>query len=124
MNASVLLVDDDPQIVMAIVPALEVSGWSVTVATTGAEAIEQVDRSSWDALIVDLGLPDIDGKSVIRHSRSKSPAPVIVISAQHSAAEVEAAGHAGACCFLHKPFRMPDLVDRVQKSIAASGSCE
>jgi two-component system KDP operon response regulator KdpE len=107
---SVLLVDDDPQIVRAIVPALEVSGLRVKVATTGQEAMDQVDAAEWDALIVDLGLPDMDGKSVIRHLRGKFSTPVVVISAQHSAAEVDAANLAGASYFLHKPFRTPELV--------------
>jgi two-component system KDP operon response regulator KdpE len=107
---SVLLVDDDPRIVRAIVPALEASGLRVRVTTTGQDAINQVDAAEWDAIIVDLGLPDMDGKWVIRHLRSKFFTPVVVISAQHSAAEVDAAGLAGANCFLHKPFRTPDLV--------------
>jgi two-component system KDP operon response regulator KdpE len=120
MAACILLVDDDPQIVRAIVPALEVSGLAVTIATNGADALQHVDCGQWDALIVDLGLPDIDGKAVVRHSRSRSAAPVIVISAQHSAGEVASAHEAGACCFLHKPFRTPELVRRVEESIAAA----
>ncbi|MCW3797622.1 response regulator [Sphingomonas sp. BN140010] len=107
---SILLVDDDTQIVRAIVPALQVSGLTVKVTTNGQDAINQVDASEWDALIVDLGLPDMDGKSVIRHLRTKFTTPVVVISAQHSAAEVDAAKLVGASCFLHKPFRTPDLV--------------
>lgn len=120
MTASVLLVDDDPQIVRAIVPALQVSGLAVTVARNGAEALRFVDGGSWDALIVDLGLPDMDGKAIIRHSSGKSATPIIVISAQHSASEVEAAHQAGACCFMHKPFGTPDLVRRVEASIAGA----
>jgi len=107
---SVLLVDDDPQISRAIVPALQVSGLLVEVTTTGQDAIDQVDAAEWDAVIVDLGLPDMDGKLVIRHLRSKFSTPVVVISAQHSATEVQAAKMAGANFFLHKPFRTPDLV--------------
>lgn len=107
---SVLLVDDDPQIVRAIVPALEVSGHRVTVTHTGQDAINQVDTAEWDALVVDLGLPDMDGKSVIRHLRGNHNIPVVVISAQHSQAEVDAAQVAGANIFLHKPFRTPDLI--------------
>lgn len=120
MTASILLVDDDPQIVRAIVPALEISGLSVTVASNGADALKHVDGGQWDALIVDLGLPDMDGKAVIRHSRGRSAAPVIVISAQHSSSEVEGAHEAGAWCFLHKPFRTPELIERLETSIAAA----
>jgi two-component system KDP operon response regulator KdpE len=113
--ASLLLVDDDPQILRAIVPALEVSGWRVMVTETGQDAIDQVDTAEWDAMIVDLGLPDMNGKAVIRHLRENSATPVLVISAQHSAAEVDAAHDAGANGFLHKPFRTPDLVGCINK---------
>ena len=119
---AILLVDDDPQIVRAIVPALRVSGLAVTVAITGADAIKHVDEGRWDALIVDLGLPDMDGKAVVRHSRSRSVAPVIVISAQHSSREVEGAREAGACFFVHKPFRTPELIDQVLAWIATANS--
>jgi two-component system KDP operon response regulator KdpE len=112
---SVLLVEDDQQIVRAIVPALEVSGLRVKVTTTGQDAMDQVDAASWDALIVDLGLPDMDGKTVIRHLRDRFTTPVVVISAQHSIAEVEAAHGAGADRFLHKPFRTPDLIACIKR---------
>ena len=107
---AVLLVDDDSQIVRALVPALEASGMSVKVSTTGQDAMDQVDASIWDALVVDLGLPDMDGKSVIRHLRETSATPVVVISAQHSEVEVDAAHGAGANVYMHKPFRTPELV--------------
>jgi two-component system KDP operon response regulator KdpE len=115
---SILLVEDDPQIVRAIVPALEVSGLRVTVTSTARAAMDEIDNCTWDALVVDLGLPDMDGKSVIRHLREKLMTPVVVVSAQHSRAELDAARIAGADCFLHKPFRTPDLVDCIRKLIA------
>jgi two-component system KDP operon response regulator KdpE len=120
--ASLLLVEDDPQIVRAIAPAFEVSGYSVTVAGTGREAMDMVDRHLWDALIVDLGLPDLDGKSVIAHVRAQGNTPVVVISARNSPSEVEAARDAGANCFMHKPFRTPQLLDWVSRNVAAPGS--
>ena len=121
-EASLLLVEDDPQIVRAIAPAFEVSGYAVTIASTGREAIEMVDRHSWDALIVDLGLPDLDGKSVIAHVRAQGNTPVVVISARNSPSEVEAARDAGANCFMHKPFRTPQLLDWVSRQMSAPGS--
>ena len=121
-DATLLLVEDDPQIVRAIAPAFEVSGYAVTVASTGAEAIEFLDTRRWDALIVDLGLPDMDGKTVITHLRSIAKTPVIVISARNSPSEVEAAREAGASCFLHKPFRTPQLLRWVNERIAGSPS--
>ena len=120
--ASLLLVEDDPQIVRAIAPAFEVSGYTVTVAGTGREAIGMLDRHRWDALIVDLGLPDLDGKSVIAHVRGQGNTPVVVISARKSPSEVEAARDAGANCFIHKPFRTPQLLDWVSQNISKPGS--
>src|SRR3990170_315815 len=120
--ASLLLVEDDPQIVRAIAPAFEVSGYAVTVAVTGREAIDMLDRHRWDALIVDLGLPDLDGKSVIAHVRAQGNTPVVVISARNSPSEVEAAREAGANCFMHKPFRTPQLLDWVSQQMSAPGS--
>ena len=120
--ASLLLVEDDPQIVRAIAPAFEVSGFAVTIAATGREAIDMVDRHRWDALIVDLGLPDLDGKSVIAHLRAQGSTPVVVISARNSPSEVEAARDAGANCFMHKPFRTPQLLDWVSRNLGTSGS--
>ena len=116
---SILLVDDDPQIVRALVPALEVSGLRVTVTTNGRDAIGQLDLRSWDALVVDLGLPDMDGKTIIRHLRGTSGTPVVVISARHSGAEVEAAHDLGANRFLHKPFRTPELVRCIRELVSA-----
>ena len=120
--ASLLLVEDDPQLVRAIAPAFEVCGFRVTIATSGGEAINLVDNHKWDALIVDLGLPDMDGTAVICHLRSKYDTPVIVISAQHSGTEVEAARTAGANCFLHKPFRTPEVLHWVKEWISAPSS--
>ncbi len=120
--ASLLLVEDDPQLVRAIAPAFAVSGFDVTVATTGGEAINLVNAARWDALIVDLGLPDMEGTTVICHLRSRSDTPVIVISAQHSGTEVEAARCAGANCFLHKPFRTPELLHWVSEWISTPNS--
>jgi two-component system, OmpR family, KDP operon response regulator KdpE len=114
---SILLVEDDPKIVRAIVPALEVSGLSVTVTRTARAAMDQVDAGTWDVLVVDLGLPDLNGKSVIRHLRKRRKTPVVVVSAQHSREELHAAHDAGADCFLHKPFRTPDLVECISKLV-------
>ena len=105
----------------AIAPAFEVSGYAVTVAVTGREAIEMLDRHCWDALIVDLGLPDLDGKAVIAHLRGQASTPIVVISARNSRSEVEAARDAGANCFMHKPFRTPQLLDWVSQNISSPG---
>jgi two-component system, OmpR family, KDP operon response regulator KdpE len=105
-----LLVEDNPQIVRAVLPALEVSGHAVTVASDGASALILVAASEWDALIVDLGLPDMDGKDVVRYLRERSGTPVIVISARDSARDQMDCCKAGASHFLRKPFATSELL--------------
>ena len=80
----VLIVDDDPKALELV--AVRILGMAGTVlrAYGGREAIDMVDRQYWDALIVDLGLPDLDGKSVIAHVRAQGNTPVVVISARNS----------------------------------------
>jgi two-component system, OmpR family, KDP operon response regulator KdpE len=114
-----LLVEDDPQIVRAIVPALEVCGHTVTVAHNGSSAIAFLNLTPFDALVVDLGLPDMDGRAIIRHLRQTSGAPVIVISARHSAQDILECDLAGANQFLSKPFATPDLVGRLEDALRA-----
>lgn len=119
-GASILFVDDDPQIVRALVPALEVSGIRVTVATCGVAAMRHCKDSQWQAAVVDLGLPDMDGQDLVRHLAGECDTPVIVISAQHSRTQVEVASECGAIEFLHKPFRTPDLIRRLHELIGGS----
>jgi len=109
-RSDLLLIEDDPQIVRALVPALEVCGYQVTGATNGASALTLLAASSWDAVVLDLGLPDIDGREILRHIRRTRSMPVIVISARHSAPDQIECGEAGATAFLGKPFATRDLI--------------
>ena len=116
-SATILLVDDDPQIVRALRPALEVNGLDVTVASCGRAAMEHAERSAWHAAIVDLGLPDMDGRQIIRYLTEERDTPVIVISAQDFTVAANAAGRA-VVDFFQKPFRTPELVDRLRQLLA------
>jgi two-component system KDP operon response regulator KdpE len=118
-RASILLVDDDPQVVRALVPALEVNGAQVTVANCGLSAIEQSQLTRWDAAVVDLGLPDMDGQDLVRYLAQDRATPVMVISAQHSEHQVQTATRGGALHFLHKPFPTPELVNWLKTMLAA-----
>lgn len=109
-----LLIEDDPQIVRALLPALKVSGHAVTVADDGSSAMALFSDEEWDALVVDLGLPDMDGKEVVKHVRASSDIPVIVISARHAGGEKAATIAAGANIFLNKPFAAPTLVESLR----------
>lgn len=90
----------------------------MTVATCGLAAMRLCRDTQWQAAVVDLGLPDMDGHDIVRHLSRSCATPVIVISAQHSRSQVDAASECGAIDFLHKPFRTPDLIRRLQALIA------
>ncbi len=77
-----LLVDDEPQIVRALTPALQAAGYTVETASTGEAALVALAAEPCDAIILDLGLPDLDGKEVIVRVREWSDAPIIVLSAR------------------------------------------
>jgi two-component system KDP operon response regulator KdpE len=119
-----LLVEDDPQIVRALVPALQVCGHDVTVASHGRGAIAHLDGRSWDVVVVDLGLPDMDGCSVVRHARAGSSAPVIVISAQDSTSNRAECERAGANAFLGKPFSTPELIRFLAGALVAASDLD
>ena len=105
----ILIVEDDPQIVRALAPALAVSGWDVTAARSIAEATARIGDGGWGAVVLDLGLPDGDGMDLIEPIRS-SGTPVVVITACPEPAEKDKALSLGASAFLSKPFAAPELV--------------
>jgi two-component system KDP operon response regulator KdpE len=119
-----LLVEDDPQIVRGIVPALQVCGHDVTVASHGRGAIAHLDGRPWDVVVVDLGLPDMDGRAVVRHARAGSAVPVIVISAQDSTHNRAECAQAGASMFLGKPFSTPELIRFLAAVVGAAPEAE
>lgn len=111
--ARVLIVEDDPQILRALIPALAVSGHSVCAVRTAKEAMREVAQPKWDAIVLDLGLPDADGADMIE-PLSRLGLPVIVITARDEPGEQERALARGAAAFLQKPFPAPELVRLVE----------
>jgi len=109
-----LLVDDEPQIVRALTPALQIAGYDVQVATTGKAALSQLAAEPCDAIILDLGLPDLDGKEVILRVREWSDSPIIVLSARDLESEKIAALDAGADDFVNKPVSVGELLARIR----------
>lgn len=112
-----LLVDDEPQIVRALNPALQAAGYAVHVATTGGDALTQLAAEPCDVIILDLGLPDLDGKEVIARVREWSDAPIIVLSARDLESEKVAALDAGADDFVNKPVGVSELLARIRASL-------
>ena len=109
----ILVIDDEPQIGRAVQRSLEAGGLAVTVAATGEDGLDQAAASAPDLVVVDLGLPDIDGLRVIERLRSWSDVPVLVLSgAGDEPTKVEAL-ELGADDFVSKPFGVAELRARV-----------
>ena len=113
----ILLVDDEPGIVAALRPALRAAGHTVTVATDGNAALGSLLAGDTDVILLDLGLPDMDGKDVIRAVRPGNRTPIIVISARHQEAEKVAALDLGADDYVDKPFVLDVLLARVRAAL-------
>jgi DNA-binding response OmpR family regulator len=102
----VLVVDDEPAMLRALRINLRVRKYDVATAATGQEALAEAGRRPPDAVILDLGLPDLDGIEVIRRLRGWSRAPVIVLSGRAGPGDKIAALDAGADDYVTKPFSM------------------
>lgn len=120
MQGQVLLVDDEPALVAVLQPVLKAAGCSVSVATDGNAAISGVIAQDPDVVLLDLGLPDMDGKDVIRLIRKSSQVPIIVISARHQEAEKIVALDEGADDYVNKPFEIGELMARIRAAIRRS----
>ena len=116
----ILVVDDEPQIRRALRTSLEAHGYEVRTAANGTEAIEAAADASPDLMLLDLGLPDIDGRSVIERIRGFSEVPVIVVSVRDLQADKVAALDAGADDYVTKPFAMEELLARLRATLRRS----
>jgi two-component system KDP operon response regulator KdpE len=113
----VLVVDDEPQIRRALRTSLEAHGFDVTTVGTGEEGVLAVADRSPDLVLLDLGLPDMDGTEVIRRLRAFSDVPVIVVSVREMQHEKVAALDAGADDYVSKPFGMEELLARARAAM-------
>lgn len=113
----VLIVDDEPQILRALRINLSVRGYEVTTAATGASALRAAAEVRPDVIVLDLGLPDIDGLEVLAGLRGWNDTPVIVLSARSDAAEKVAALDAGADDYVTKPFGMDEFTARLRAAV-------
>ena len=115
--ARVLVVDDDPALVRALRIGLAARGYEVTLARTGTEGVTQVSLTEPAVVVLDLGLPDLDGIEVCRRIRQWSQVPIIVLSAAGDEARKVAALDSGADDYVTKPFGMAELEARLRVAL-------
>ncbi|HEU0117682.1 MAG TPA: response regulator transcription factor [Alphaproteobacteria bacterium] len=113
----ILIVDDEPHIRKFLRLSLQAEMYNVLEAGTAEEAITLVHSAKPDLIVLDLGLPDIDGRQVIRDVRLTSDMPIVVLSGRTEDSEKIAVLEQGADDYITKPFAMKDLVTRVRASL-------
>ena len=114
----ILVVEDDVSLAGQIMTAVEQAGWVAESALDGLEAVYQVTEQSFDAVILDLGLPRLDGLSVLRTMRDQGiHLPVIILSARDTLHDRIEGLNAGADDYLCKPFQMAELIARLRAQI-------
>jgi len=112
--ARILLVDDELSIQRALAPLLRSRGYDVDVAGTGADALKMFSEHPPDVVVLDLGLPDIEGTEVCRRIRESSSLPIIILSARGREADKVAALDLGADDYVTKPFGPEELLARIR----------
>jgi two-component system, OmpR family, KDP operon response regulator KdpE len=115
-EGSVLLVDDDPQILRAVRTSLQARGYDVRTAGNGETALDLLANGDApiDVVVLDLGLPGIDGQEVIERARTWTNVPIIVLSVRDAQGQKVAALEAGADDYVTKPFGIPELAARIR----------
>jgi two-component system KDP operon response regulator KdpE len=119
-----LVVDDEPQIRRALRTSLEAHGYEVIAVATGEEGVLGAAEQRPDLVLLDLGLPDLEGTEVIRRIRGFSEVPVIVLSVRESQADKVAALDVGADDYVTKPFGMAELLARTRAALRRVGADE
>jgi len=117
---AVLVVDDDPHLLRALRITLQAHGYNVTTAADGQSALLAATQNPLALVILDLGLPDLDGTSVIRELRTWSRVPILVLSARHGSEDKVDALDAGADDYITKPFGLDELLARLRALLRRS----
>jgi two-component system KDP operon response regulator KdpE len=120
-GSTVLVCDDDASLLRALSISLTARGYEVAVARTGEEGLDRAAHLQPDVVLLDLGLPDIDGVEVIRGIRAWSTTPIIVLSARHQSVTKVEALDAGADDYVTKPFGMDELLARLRAALRRTG---
>lgn len=123
--ARILIAEDEPRISSFIEKGLSANGFAVTVVVEGGAAYDYAVTGGFDLMILDIGLPDIDGFSVLRKLRAdRNPIPVIVLTARDSVQDTVAGLEGGADDYMPKPFRFEELLARVRLRLTSNRAAE
>ena len=117
MAARILIVDDEPNIIGTIAPLLRSRGYVVFSAMSGRTGLEAAEHNKPDLMVLDLGLPDMDGVAVCREVRQTSGMPIVVLSARGAEADKVSALDAGADDYVTKPFGAEELLARIRATL-------
>ena len=117
VRPAILVIDDEPQIHRFLSPALDAAGYEPKQAASGQEGLRGIALWSPDAVVLDLGLPDMDGKDVLKRAREFYAGPIIVLSARDREAEKIAALDLGANDYVEKPFGVGELLARLRANL-------
>jgi two-component system KDP operon response regulator KdpE len=120
----VLIVEDEPQILQTLVITIRASGYEVACAGTAAEALAAAGRHPPDLVVLDLGLPDLDGVEVVTALRSWTDAPIIVLSGRTGSEDKVRALDAGADDYVTKPFGTEELLARLRAAHRRAGGSD
>lgn len=117
VRPQILVIDDEPQIHRFLSPALDAAGYEPKQALSGQEGLRAIALWNPDAVVLDLGLPDMDGKDVLARARDFYKGPVIILSARDREAEKIAALDLGANDYVEKPFGVGELLARLRANL-------
>jgi len=123
-GVNILLVEDDPSVAASVLDGLAGEGFQVEHVSTGRAAISSVEKHQPELVLLDLGLPDIDGQEVCRTIRAGSSVPIIILSARSEEVDRVLALEFGADDYLVKPFGMRELVARIRAVSRRSSATE
>lgn len=121
---TILLVDDEPQIQRFLRPTLVAAGFAVTPALTGTDALRAFGKAVPELVLLDLGLPDMDGIDVLRAIRATSTVPIVILSARDNEGEKVRALDAGADDYVNKPFGVAELMARLRTAMRHATTVE
>ena len=117
MNKMILLIEDDPNITDFMEVVFERAQYRLTVAANGMEALTALQAETFDVILLDLGLPDIDGMDLLKILRKRMDLPIVVISARKDENEKVAALDLGADDYVTKPFGTNELLARIRTAL-------